>query len=168
MFCPNGARRRWPSDAKALAASVAAALVALASVTMASPPRALASRLPQALTLLRRYDAGLAGQDPFGPDVYIFTPSMPLSVIQSTVDALAAQQVGNQFGSSRYAVLFAPGTYGTPSQPLSFQVGYYEEVAGLGTTPGAVTVNGSIDVYNQCFGTNNCSALTTFGDRFRT
>src|ERR1035438_3999019 len=44
----------------------------------------------------------------------------------------------------------------------TFQVGYYTEVAGLGTSPGDVTINGTIDVYNQCFASNNCIALDNF------
>src|SRR5437763_16153166 len=49
----------------------------------------------------------------FGPNVKIFDASMPTSQIQSTVEAIAAQQVPNQFGTQRYALLFKPGTYGT-------------------------------------------------------
>src|SRR5215469_6740388 len=45
----------------------------------------------------------------FGPNVYIFNPSMPLSQIQAAVDAVASQQVSNQFGTQRYALLFEPG-----------------------------------------------------------
>ena len=72
----------------------------------------------------------------FGPNVVIFDPSMPTSQIQSTVDGIAAQQVPNQFGSQRYALLFKPGTYGTPEQPLNFQVGYYTERWGPRPLPG--------------------------------
>ncbi len=61
---------------------------------------------------------------------------MPTSQIQATVDAIAAQQVPNQFGTQRYALLFKPGTYGTAADPLNFQVGYYTSVAGLGRSPG--------------------------------
>ena len=86
---------------------------------------------------------------------------MPQSQIQSTVDAIANQQVSNQFGPQRYALLFEPGTYGSVSAPLTFQVGYYTEVAGLGTSPGAVTINGSIDVHNQC-SASGCDALDNF------
>ena len=75
---------------------------------------------------------------------------MPQSQIQATVDAIAAQQIPNQIGSRRYALLFKPGTYGSAANPLRFQVGYYTEVAGLGAAPGDVVINGSIDVYNQC------------------
>ena len=98
----------------------------------------------------------------FGPNVHIFDPSMPTSQIQSTVDAIAAQQVPNQFGTQRDALLFKPGTYGTAQSPLNFQVGYYTSVAGLGASPNDVHVNGSIYVRNQCFGPNNCTALVNF------
>jgi hypothetical protein len=104
----------------------------------------------------------LAGEPGFGPNVYVFTPSMPQSQIQATVDSIASQQISNQFGTQRYALLFEPGTYGSAANPLSFQVGYYTEVAGLGGSPGDVTINGSIDVYNQCFTGNNCVALDNF------
>jgi hypothetical protein len=99
---------------------------------------------------------------PFGPNVYIFTPSMSQASIQSTLDSIASQQVSNQFGAQRYAILFEPGTYGSSATPLTFPVGYYTTVAGLGLNPGDVTINGSIDVYNQCFASNNCIALDNF------
>jgi hypothetical protein len=87
---------------------------------------------------------------------------MPVSQIKATVDAIAAEQVSNQFGAQRYALLFKPGVYGSPADPLNFQVGYYTEVAGLGASPKDVTVNGTIDSYNQCAGRNNCTALVNF------
>ncbi|HEY7142949.1 MAG TPA: glycosyl hydrolase family 28-related protein [Streptosporangiaceae bacterium] len=107
------------------------------------------------------------GQPDFGPNVYVFSPGMPQSDIQATVDSIASQQISNQFGTQRYALLFEPGTYGSAADPLTFQVGYYTEVAGLGASPGDVTINGTIDVYNQCFptdtpGTTNCIALDNF------
>src|SRR5207245_4822381 len=104
----------------------------------------------------------MSGQPDFGPNVYIFDPSMPTSQIQATVDAIAAQQVSNQFGTQRYALFFKPGTYGSRTTPLNFQVGYYTTVAGLGLSPHDVVINGSIDVYNQCLGANNCIALVNF------
>ncbi|HEX3426588.1 MAG TPA: glycosyl hydrolase family 28-related protein [Acidimicrobiales bacterium] len=97
-----------------------------------------------------------------GPNVYVFNPSMPQSQIQATVNAIAAQQVNNQFGTQRYALLFEPGTYGSATQPLNFQVGYYTEVAGLGLSPSDTVINGSVDVYNQCASPNNCVALNNF------
>jgi hypothetical protein len=100
----------------------------------------------------------------FGPDVYVFSPAMPQASIQSTLDSISSQQVSNQFGSQRYAILFEPGTYGSTADPLIFQVGYYTTVAGLGLVPGDVTINGQINVYNQCFGTGttDCIALDNF------
>ena len=59
----------------------------------------------------------------FGPNVKIFDPSMSTSAIKATVDAIAAQQLSNQFGTERYALLFMPGTYGSAADPLNFQVG---------------------------------------------
>ncbi|MBS2964112.1 hypothetical protein KGA66_13725 [Actinocrinis puniceicyclus] len=97
-----------------------------------------------------------------GPNVVVFTPDMPQSRIQTTLDGLANQQVPNQFGSERYAVLFAPGSYGSAADPLVFQVGFYTAVAGLGLNPGDTVINGSVDVYNQCFAPNNCVALDNF------
>ncbi len=97
----------------------------------------------------------------FGQNVIVFNPSMPLSLIKSTVDAISAQQIPNQFGTQRVALLFEPGTYGTSAAPLNFKVGYYTEVAGLGTNPGDVVINGSINVYNQCF-SDGCNALDNF------
>src|SRR5258708_37030264 len=85
----------------------------------------------------------------FGPNVMIFDPSMPTSQIQKAVDAIANQQISNQFGPQRYALLFMPGTYGTSDTPLNFQVGYYTAVAGLGSSPKDDVINRSISVYNQ-------------------
>jgi hypothetical protein len=100
-------------------------------------------------------------QPDFGPNVKIFDPSMSTSQIKATVDAIASQQVSNEFGTQRYALLFMPGTYGSVADPLNFQVGYYTEVAGLGSSPNDVGVNGTIDVYNQCF-PDGCTALVNF------
>jgi hypothetical protein len=97
-----------------------------------------------------------------GPNVIIFDPAMPQSQIQATVDAIAAQQVSNQFGSQRYALLFKPGTYGSAATPLNFQVGYYTSVAGLGQSPNDVVINGSVNVYNQCDASGSCIALNNF------
>jgi hypothetical protein len=98
----------------------------------------------------------------FGPNVKIFDPSMSVSGIQAVVDAIANQQVDNEMGTQRYALLFKPGTYGSAANPLTFQVGYYTEVAGLGASPTDVTINGHIDVYNRCLTANNCIALDNF------
>jgi len=98
----------------------------------------------------------------FGPNVVVVTPSMPQSQIQATLDAISTQQVSNQFGSQRYAVLFEPGTYGSAQSPLVFQLGYYTQVAGLGATPSGVVINGAVDVFNQCDGSGPCDGLNNF------
>ena len=134
----------------ALAASVAVVAPAAAVPAMASAAGAAAPPV----------NSGPAPE--FGPNVYVFSPSMPQSEIQATVDSIASQQISNQFGTQRYALFFEPGSYGSAADPLTFQVGYYTEVAGLGAAPGDVTINGTIDVYNQCFASNNCIALDNF------
>src|SRR5580658_9476241 len=105
--------------------------------------------------------AASSGQPNFGANVYVFTPSTPQSTIQATVDAIASTQVSNQFGTQRYALLFEPGTYGSATNPLIFQVGYYTTVAGLGLSPSDVTINGAINVSNQCI-SGSCTALENF------
>jgi hypothetical protein len=102
------------------------------------------------------------GAPDFGPNVKIFDPSMTVSEIKATVDAISAEQVDNEMGTSRYTLLFKPGTYGSPEQPLVFQVGYYTEVAGLGALPTDVVINGHVDVYNRCLTPDNCIALNNF------
>jgi hypothetical protein len=108
---------------------------------------------------------GAPGAQSFGPNVIVFDPTMPVSQIQATFDALHAQQVDAEMGTNRYALLFKPGVYGTAEQPLQLKVGYYTEVAGLGASPTDVTINGKIEVYNRCLeggGTSNCVALVNF------
>ena len=99
-----------------------------------------------------------------GPNVYVFNPSMAQSTIQATLDAIAAQQVPNQFGTQRYALLFEPGTYGSTADPLVFQVGYYTSVAGLGQNPSDTTIVGQVDTFNQCTDgvQTQCYALENF------
>jgi hypothetical protein len=136
------------------------------SVTRSAVRRLLILAAAVASVFVPGTDASAAppdsGQPDFGPNVIVFDPSMPQSQVQATVDAIAAQQVPNQFGTQRYALLFKPGTYGTDANPLNFQVGYYTSVAGLGAEPGDVTVNGSIYARNQCDSNNFCTALNNF------
>src|SRR5437763_1052038 len=61
-----------------------------------------------ALAAVSLLGAGIASAAPpapdFGSNVVVFDPSMSTSKIQATVDAIAAQQVSNQFGTQRYAL----------------------------------------------------------------
>ncbi len=145
----------------ALSCSLAAlALAAVLTLGLAwllagAPGSAQASRTPA------------PGRPDLGPNVYVFSPSMPPSRIQATVNSIASQQASSQFGSRRYALLFQPGTYGSAADPLFLQVGYYTSVAGLGTSPGEVIINGAVDSFNQCLpatssGSANCTALNNF------
>jgi hypothetical protein len=101
-----------------------------------------------------------------GPDVCVFTATMSQATIQADLNAIAAQQVplASQFDSQRYAIFFEPGTYGSASAPLTFQVGYYTQVAGLGLNPQDTVINGAIDVFaNLCTaGTSNCNSDVNF------
>ena len=67
-----------------------------------------------------------------------------------------------RWATDRYALLFRPGVYGSVAEPLMIQVGYYTDVAGLGASPGDVTINGHVDVYNRCLSPGNCIALNNF------
>jgi fibronectin type 3 domain-containing protein len=86
----------------------------------------------------------------FGPNVYVFTPSDSISSINSTLATLASN---TQFSTNRYAVFFTPGTY----TGVESQLGYYEQVAGLGQTPSAVFIN---DGYLTVNWTNSGGNLT--------
>ncbi len=121
------------------------------------------------VALLLSTSTGIASAAPLapalGPNVTIFDPSMPVSEIQATVDAIHARQVDDEMGTNRHLLLFEPGVYGSASEPLQMKVGYYTEVAGLGASPADVTINGKIEVYNRCLeggGTSNCHALVNF------
>jgi hypothetical protein len=131
------------------------------AASLLDSPSARAATPPDGTPVLSAALATSPGQVSFGPNVYLFNPSTPLSEIQATVDSIATQQVSNQFGTQRYALLFEPGTYGSSTTPLNFQVGYYTTVAGLGQSPADVVINGSVDVYNQCFD-GSCIASDNF------
>jgi hypothetical protein len=145
---PTIGRLLLATAAATLASFACVAVPTAAGATAAGPVVPAANHVP--------------GQPDLGPNVYVFDPSMPVSQIQSTVDAISTLQLSNQFGEQRYALLFEPGTYGSADNPLNFQVGYYTDVAGLGASPNDVVINGSVDVYNQCDSGGSCIALTNF------
>ena len=85
----------------------------------------------------------------FGSNVYIFDPSMTITQIQTTINTAYTLAGGNSESTTqRQAFLFKPGAYGSAAQPLTFTVGYYTEVAGLGQSPTDVVITGSISVLN--------------------
>ena len=137
---------------------LAAALVVVGLVLPVGQAGAsTASAAPPGRNVPAAVDAGALGSN-----VLVFSPDMPQAQIQSAVDAVAARQLGNQFGPQRYSLLFQPGTYGSTATPLVFDVGYYTQVAGLGREPGNVTINGSVNVENQCDSSGSCLALNNF------
>ncbi|MFI5938013.1 ricin-type beta-trefoil lectin domain protein [Actinoplanes sp. NPDC051494] len=79
------------------------------------------------------------GNPDLGPNVTVFDPSMSASTIQNRLNTVFNQQVQNQFGTQRYALLFKPGSY-----TVDANVGFFTQVAGLGLTPDAVTINGHV------------------------
>jgi hypothetical protein len=126
----------------------------LATVAAASPAASAAAAAPSH-----------GGAQSLGPNVTVFDPGMPVGQIQAALDAAHTSQVDAEMGTSRYAFLFKPGTYGSAEQPLQIKVGYYTEIAGLGGSPTDVVINGKVEVYNRCLadgGTGNCLALVNF------
>jgi hypothetical protein len=71
--------------------------------------------------------------------VSVFDPGMPAAAIQARIDEVFAAQEADQFGAGRHALLFLPGRY-----RAEVDVGFYTQVAGLGATPGDVTVDGHV------------------------
>jgi len=145
----------WPSifTAAALIAATGISIVPATTVAAAPPPASL---------------CGAYASAQFGPNVCVFTPpgganaATELQAIQTVVNNIATQQVplSAQFDDNGYALLFEPGTYGSATTPLVFQVGYYTEVAGLGPVPQDTVINGQIDVFPNALdsepGPGNC------------
>jgi hypothetical protein len=93
-----------------------------------------------------------AGDPDFGPNVTILDPGMSADDINA---ALAAASGESEFSAGRHAIFFKPGTYGsaagaanpaTATGIVNGNVGYYESVAGLGTSPDDVQINGALHV----------------------
>jgi hypothetical protein len=84
---------------------------------------------------------GPANSTLFGPNVFVFDPKMPAADVQKTANDLFKKMEANEFGSERYALLFKPGKY-----DVTFNVGFYTHVAGLGRGPDDVHINGGVNV----------------------
>ncbi len=87
----------------------------------------------------------------FGPNVFVFDPSMSATSIQNTLNTVFNAQKLNQFGTQRDALLFKPGTYSAEAN-----IGYYTSIAGLGQNPDGVTINGDVTV-DSFDGTGNAT-----------
>src|SRR5262245_25905053 len=122
-----------------LAVTTAAAAVAAADLT--------APGVAAAATADGATPSSNGGDPPapdFGPNVFVFDPATPAADIQSRFDSMFAEQFRNQFGTSRYAVLFKPGAYNVDAN-----LGYYTTVAGLGMSPDDVAITGAVRVVGQ-------------------
>ncbi len=127
----------------ALAAAPAIALAGPASAATPSDATTAAPAAPPP-------PATAAPGDPdFGPNVYVFDSSMPATTIQSTIDAIYAQQQHAQFGTGRYALLLKPGGYG-----IDVRLGYYTHIAGLGIQPAASSITKSLQSLGEAHGNN--------------
>ena len=119
-------RKRRSDKGHRLACSTVAAVSGLC---LFAPLTVCASAVSEANTTL------------FGPRVYVFDPHMPAEDIQSKASEIFSKMEANEFGSERYALLFKPGGYG-----VTFNVGFYTQVAGLGRSPDDVHIRGGVNV----------------------
>ncbi|WP_136517816.1 glycosyl hydrolase family 28-related protein [Cellulomonas telluris] len=151
-----------PARSRARVLAVTAAALAVVAATVTPSAAAPAGQDVTTDTLARQGTSAPA----LGENVLVFDPSMPVADIQARVDEIHAQQVDDEMGTNRYALLFLPGEYGSPEQPLQMKVGYYTEVSGLGASPSDVVVHGKIETYNRCLSDDpanpNCIALVNF------
>src|SRR5580698_2858613 len=82
----------------------------------------------------------------FGPNVFVYNPSMSMATIQNNLNDLFSLQSdvnASQFDTNRYCILFEPGTYN-----VTVNMGYYMQVLELGQSPDDVTINGELQSYN--------------------
>jgi hypothetical protein len=88
----------------------------------------------------------------FGPNVYIFDPSVPVAEMNSLFLSMSGHSNGRD--DKRTAVFFLPGVYGTPASGeqktatnfINSTVGTVSSFQGLGAIPGEVTINGNLRV----------------------
>jgi hypothetical protein len=109
--------------------SIVSLLVAVAALVAVIPVVALEGSAPKANATI------------FGPNVFVFDPGMPAADIQKTANDIFSKMEANEFGQERYALLFKPGKY-----DVTFNVGFYTHVAGLGQGPDDVHINGGVNV----------------------
>ncbi|WP_194910535.1 coagulation factor 5/8 type domain-containing protein [Catenulispora rubra] len=130
-------RRRTPLSRMLVPVMLLGTLAAAPAAAFGAAPNAAVA--PDSAAAAKSAAAPRAGAaDPdFGPNVLVFDPSMASAAVQSQIDNAYSQQVSNEFGQQRNAMLFKPGTYS-----LNVPVGYYTQVLGLGQNPDATTITG--------------------------
>ncbi|MEU8820565.1 adenylyl cyclase [Actinoplanes sp. NPDC048796] len=104
----------------------------------------------------------------FGPNVKIFDASTPVADINAYLQSISAEP---EFSTNRHAVYFKPGTYGsaagqndpaTATGIVNSEVGYYTSIAGLGTSPTSVKINGSLHSEPRQNADGSSDGLTNF------
>lgn len=73
----------------------------------------------------------------FGDTVYFFAPEDNPDEVQRILGEIWEKQEKNQFGDARYALYFLPGVY---DEKIQAKVGFYTQIAGLGTLPDEVSL----------------------------
>ncbi len=128
----------------ALVGALVASVLLILGVTSASAATtaACSGPAPKALTT--------DPSNPFGPNVTIFDPSESVSTINAALSA--------SYTPANHEFFFLPGTYGdasatpataTTSNTIDAQVPSGSVVAGLGTSPCDVVINGNLGIYND-------------------
>ncbi|MEU8237751.1 adenylyl cyclase [Actinoplanes missouriensis] len=104
----------------------------------------------------------------FGPNVKIFDPKTPVTDINAFLQKISAEP---EFSTNRQAVYFKPGVYGnaagqndpaTATGIVNSEVGYYTSIAGLGTSPTSVTINGALHSEPRQNADGSSDGLTNF------
>ena len=151
--------KRYPFTLRISAAPRTATAVALAAVAAFTAVALSAATAPQAAVASAGATSGNLGGTPnFGPNVKIFYPGTPAATINAYLKSISTT---GQFGNARHAVYFMPGTYGSASggssSVIDSTVGYYTSIAGLGSSPTDVRINGSLHVepVASAFGKNS-------------
>ena len=111
-----------------------------------------------ALTALVFSGGAAAAAPDLGPNVYVFNASMPTSQIQATVDAIATQQVPNQFGTAALRAALQAGHLRNRVAAPQLPGRLLHRGRRARQLPDDVVINGSVYVRNQCAG-GNCIAL---------
>jgi len=97
--------------------------------------------------------AGISNTGIFGPNVWDILPNAAPDDIHHFLNLLNQE---SQFSTNRYAVFFFPGlnsypgnlanaTYGSCADPLVAQVGYYEQILGMGMSPAQTLIIGGFN-----------------------
>jgi hypothetical protein len=140
--------RRSPGARPPRGLRAALAAASVATVVLAGGAASASAAVANPCTTTPTNAAPVAS--PFGPNVTIFDPSMSVSSINAALSAAPPAGGKRQF-------YFLPGTYGDPtvtpatattSNVIQAQVASGTAVAGLGTGPCDVVINGALSINN--------------------